>query len=216
MQYIYREKQDGQRAKPDSAATDAALLLSFIPPLPYKGFMKSHTLYKSPRKAVMAIVVCAALVAGIAAVMLLPEKRAPQALWLGAVFFGLGIPLGIHWLLDKRPWIVLDEEGVWDRGLRRPRIPWDAIEDAYVSGMYGRAMFVCLVLKEDRAAEFAPSAWVARSNRLVGTEPLNLNVAPTGVDADKLCMTVKLLAHLPREERANLLDMLAERKDTLK
>ena len=193
----------------------AALFLFFIPALPYNRLMKSHALYKSPRKALMVIVVCAALVAAIVAIMLLPDKRAPQALWLGAVFFGLGIPVGIHSLLDKRPWIVLDEEGVWDRGLRRPRIPWDAIEDAYTGSVRGQAMFVCLVLKEDRAAEFAPSAWVARSNRLVGTEPLNLNAAPTGVDTEKLCMTVKLLAHLPREERANLLGMLAERKDAL-
>lgn len=177
--------------------------------------MKSHTLYKSPRKALTAIGICAAFVAVIAAVMLLPGKRAPEWLWLGAVFFGLGIPLGIHSLLDKRPWLVMDEEGVWDRGLRRPRIPWDAIEDAYVSGMYGRAMFVCLILKEGRADEFNISSWLARANGLVGAQPLNLNAGLVDVDADKLCATVKLLAHLPREERANLLAMLAERKDTL-
>ena len=34
----------------------AALFLSFIPPLPYNLLMKSHALYKSPRKALVMLV----------------------------------------------------------------------------------------------------------------------------------------------------------------
>ena len=35
--------------------------------------------------------------------------------WLITLFFGLGIPVGLSQLFDRRPQIIINENGIWDR-----------------------------------------------------------------------------------------------------
>ena len=166
-----------------------------------------HALYKSRRKALTTLLGCAVFVVPLLLVSL--KKPLPGHLWLGVGFFGSGMLLGLYGLLDRRPWIVLDEDGVWDRSLRRDRIPWDMIQDAYLVSIAGQR-FIALDLDQDFAAGSKIPAWVAWANSALGAQPLNLNISYIRVDADRLCMAVKLLVHLPREERTRILKILGE------
>ena len=171
-----------------------------------------YALYPSRRKALTLFFGCAFFVVPP---LLMSLKRALSwPLWLGVGFFGFGMLLGLRGLLDRKPRIVLDEDGVLDRTLRRGRIPWETIRDAYPVNVAGQH-FIALVLDLDFVAGLGLPLWVSRANDAVGAESLNLNLSQIKVDADRLCMAIKLLAHLPREERALPLTMLKEKGHAL-
>lgn len=171
-----------------------------------------YKLYKSRRKALVLLFGSALFVAPPLVMSL--KKPLPGHLWLGVGFFGLGMLLGLYSLLDKKPQIILDEDGVWDRSLRRDRIPWNMIEDAYPVSIAGQK-FISLVMDQSATAEIKSVSLAARANSVLGIEPLNLNIGQIRVDAKRLCMAVKLLAHLPREERVTLLMVLQEKGDAM-
>ena len=51
--------------------------------------------------------------------------------WLCTSFFGLGIPIGLFQTFDRRPQIVINENGIWDRTTNQEEIKWEQIIDAY-------------------------------------------------------------------------------------
>lgn len=57
-----------------------------------------------------------------------PDKA--WAGWLSIVFCGLGIPVFLWQILDRRPRIVIDEQGITDRTLGVGTIAWADIENA--------------------------------------------------------------------------------------
>ena len=96
----------------------------------------------------------------------------PSAFVVGLVcvlFFGAGVPLFGWNLLDRRPVVVLDGGGIFDRRLG-VGIPWSEIEGAYpatVQHRGGTEEFVCLQLRN-------PEPYAAKlPRRLRLTAPLN-------------------------------------------
>ena len=61
--------------------------------------------------------------------------------------FGIGYPVGIYHLLDRRPQIIINEFGVFDRTTYKDFINWDVIEGAYSIDMMGQK-FVVLTVDE--------------------------------------------------------------------
>jgi hypothetical protein len=105
--------------------------------------------------------------------------------WASIVFFGAGIPLFVRQLLDSKPRLVIDDEGVFDRTLGVGIIPWSEIESAYVKSAHGND-FVCLVLRDpQRWTGQLPSAQQAlvKANVKLGFQPLNINLSGMAVDA---------------------------------
>ncbi|MEO8516697.1 MAG: STM3941 family protein [Flavobacterium sp.] len=45
--------------------------------------------------------------------------------WYCLSFFSIGIPIGIFTLFDKRPQIIINENGIWDRTLKQNEIKWE-------------------------------------------------------------------------------------------
>lgn len=84
--------------------------------------------------------------------------------WLSISFFGLGIPLGIFNLFDRRPELILNEEGIFDRmayGIFNKQtnagnVKWESINEAYLlvhkNNYRGLPLsdqkFICLNLKK--------------------------------------------------------------------
>lgn len=78
---------------------------------------------------------------------------APQrAAWLMIGFFGLGYPVGIFHLVDRRPQVIINEIGIFDRTTIRETINWEIIQDAYLMDVHGQK-FICLIVDE----KFEPS-----------------------------------------------------------
>jgi hypothetical protein len=167
-----------------------------------------YKLYKSWRKAV-PVALGSALFVVVSLLLSLKKEPAPwYVVWAGIGFFTPCMLVGLYNLLDRRPQIILDEKGIYDRTLHREAIPWAAIRYAYPVKSHG-VCFIALALDESFIARLKMSAW-SRLNRAVGFQPFNLNLVYINANPEKLCTVVLLLARLAPEERATFLEVLAD------
>ena len=62
-------------------------------------------------------------------------------------FFSLGLFVGIFHFFDKRPQIIITEEGIWDRTTKQELIKWEEIIEAYPISI-SRQKFISLIVNE--------------------------------------------------------------------
>ena len=117
------------------------------------------------------------------------QAKATDALvaWGIVAFFGVCAAAFAWQLFDRRPRVVIDDSGVFDRSLRVGTIPWSQIEDAYPKSI-ATAHFVCLVLRDADAWLARLPAWqrsLAERNVPLGFEPFSVNLSglPSRPDA---------------------------------
>lgn len=146
--------------------------------------MKEFRLYKSRWKAARLLVGCAAFVA--VGCFMLTQPTAPRLVaWASIGFFGLGIPVCLFQLFDRRPQIIVNDIGVFDRTMHHEFINWELIQDVYMAEV-NRQAFICLVVD----SAFEPSRrkgkfkqGVANLNRELGFQELNISLAFISIDA---------------------------------
>ena len=158
--------------------------------------MTEIRLYSSPWKAIRLILLCSLFV--ILGVFLLTKTDSPK--WIAQVnicFFGLGFPIGLIQLFDKRPQIIINEIGIFDRTTRLDFIKWNVIKSAYTIDIY-RQIFICLVVDE----KYKPSKkkgrvykQVVKFNEAIGAQEINLSLGKIQVDAEKLTKFILLLIY---------------------
>jgi hypothetical protein len=137
---------------------------------------------------------CCFIAAGI---LLLALHQNPLVAWLNILFFGAGGVVFALQLVDRRPRIVIDDQGVLDRTLKVGTIEWADIRGVFLKRSQGQP-FLCLELAD-------PSKYTARLspllrrmvqlNRKLGFTDLSLNLAGTSVSPD-------LIEELMRKELA--------------
>ena len=167
--------------------------------------MQELKLYKSPWKAVKLLVGCVAFVG--ASYVMVGSPGAPQwAAWLGLVFFGLGALVSLFQLLDRRPQIVVNDVGIFDRMMHHEFINWEIIRDVYLAEINSQK-FICLVV--DR--EFEPSRrkgkfrqGVAGINKEMGFQELNISLSFVRVDAFRLAEFILAMRNAAPAERETL------------
>lgn len=108
--------------------------------------------------------------------------------WLCILFFGLGIPLGLFQLLDKRPQIIVNELGIFDRTIHKDFINWEIIHDAYLVSIH-QEKFMCLVVDEQFEPSKAKGKFkqkMASLSKAIGFQELNINVGNVRVNPERL------------------------------
>ena len=119
-------------------------------------------------------------------------------------FFGLGIPLGVFTLLDKRAQIIINENGIFDRTLKQGEIKWEQIIDAYPIDINNQK-FISLVVDETFVFKKKQYKWVKKLNELVGTQKLNLNLSQIKIDEIKLAELINKIRSSEKNERLNFI-----------
>jgi hypothetical protein len=105
--------------------------------------------------------------------------KAPIFGWAAAVFFGAGAVVTLVKLLDPRPRLVIDADGLLDRTLGVGRILWSDIERAYLRSVEGFD-FICLVVRDPSVYldKLSPvRRKLAGANLALGFTQLNLSLA---------------------------------------
>jgi hypothetical protein len=151
-------------------------------------------LYKSPLRAIKLILICSAFVSlgtwGI------KSHTMPAMLsWLTIGFFGLGCPVGLFHLLDRRPQVIINEIGIFDRTAHSDFINWEIIQDAYLIDIH-KQTFICLRVDE----QFKPSntrgkiyRQAAKLNEYIGAQELNISLGQIRVNPEKLTEFILLM-----------------------
>jgi hypothetical protein len=167
--------------------------------------MKELRLYKSPWKAAKLLLGCAAFVA--IGCWMLTRLDAPQwVAWASIGFFGLGIPVSLFQLFDRRPQIIVNDVGIFDRTTHHEFINWEIIRDVYLAEI-NRQAFICLVVEE----AFEPSRQkgkfrqqLASLSKGLGFQELNISLAFVRIDALRFAQFVQAMRNAAPPEREAL------------
>ena len=135
-----------------------------------------------------------------------PDTSQPMA-WACICFFGLGIPAGIFQLLDRRPQIILNELGIFDRTTYKGFINWDVIQDAYLMNVHGQKI-LCLVVP----AAFEPSRTqgvvgqsLAQLSKALGFQELNIPLGMIRIDEVRFTQFLLAMTQAQRPDRQKAL-----------
>lgn len=99
--------------------------------------------------------------------------------WLSIIFFGLGLIVFLIQILDSRPRIVIDQNGIFDRTLDIGIIEWQDIQHAYLNSIFGND-FISLVLRDNEKylqRTTKTKAKLSKYNKTLGFETINLNLS---------------------------------------
>jgi hypothetical protein len=149
--------------------------------------MSELKIYKSRWKAIKSMVIASPFVFG--GLYFLDHSDVPRWLSLMSIlFFGLAYPVAIYQLLDRRPQIIINEVGIFDRTCHKDFINWNLINNAYIVEVHGQH-FISLIVDE----RFEPSKkgsrfrkQLASVSKCLGFQELNVSLGYVNVDAVKL------------------------------
>lgn len=133
--------------------------------------------------------------------------------WIGTCFFGLGIPIGLIQLFDRRPQILINENGIWDRTTKQDVIKWEQIIDAYPLDIFDQK-FVSIVSDDSFVFKKKTYKWATKLNRAIGAQNLNLHLGQTSVDENELTELIKNLAKAEKKSRREIIKSFKIRKST--
>lgn len=143
--------------------------------------MDEIKIYKSPLKAFKIILLCSPFVALGIYGLINPNSNMPLWLaWSSTCFFGLGIPLGLFHLLDRRPQIIINTEGIFDRMAYKDFINWSLIKDAYVFYI-NKQTFIGIVI-DPAALSLIKKGKSARISKHLGFQEINLSLGTIKID----------------------------------
>jgi hypothetical protein len=157
-------------------------------------------LYKSRWKAIKLILVCSIFV--VTGVFIWTQIDA--SIWFVFLFcgpFALGYPIGLFHLLDRRPQIIINEIGVFDRTSYKDFINWDVIQGAYAIDLGLR--FVVLKVDEKYLPSIKKRKFTISLTNWVdfGPEHLSISVGQIAIDEVKLAEFILAMAKVAPEDR---------------
>ncbi len=164
--------------------------------------MKKYKIYKSPWKAIKLILLSSIfVVVGIWLAMSGDEDS--WAGWITMSLFGLGIPVGLFNLFDKRPQIIINEIGIWDRVSKQDIIKWEIIQNAYIANVRGQK-FICLKVDEAYEPSNKKGKWYkmyAKLNKTLGFQELMITLGQVKVDEQMLTDIINAMSESDKDIR---------------
>lgn len=167
--------------------------------------------YKSKKRAINMMLLCSVFVA--LGIWILPEKQLVG--WCCIGFFGLAYPIGIYNLIDKKPMIIINEIGIFDRNANQEFINWELIHDAYPINISGQK-FICLIIDEKfkpsrKKGKFYKSA--VKLNETIGAQELNIHLGQIEkIDEIKLTEFILQMSKADKNTKTELLKTLPHKE----
>jgi hypothetical protein len=160
-------------------------------------------LYKSPWRALKIMLLCSIFV--VPCILFWNDPSLPPWLkWMCILFFGLGYPVGLFHLFDRRPQIILNRTGIFDRMAYRDFINWEVIHDAYLTNVHGQK-FICLVLKDEFDVKADLLIKGAKLSKALGFQALNISLGQINVDEAKLMEFIIAMSRAEHSGRENII-----------
>ncbi len=156
-------------------------------------------LYKSPWRAFRLILLCSIFVG--AGIFLLTLTNSPRwVAWMNILFFALGYPVGLFHLFDRRPQIIINKIGIFDRMAYNDFINWEVIRSAYLADIHGQKL-ICLIVDEKFEPKIKINRRVKEFNKQVGVQELNIALGQINVDEKRLLEFILTMISVSPEQR---------------
>jgi hypothetical protein len=147
------------------------------------------TLYSDRRRILLLLLTTLALIAASAFVVRMQPTRFLLIMgYLGVAFFTVVSIAILRLFFDTSPRLIMDEEGLYDRSMKTPKIPWSAIVSMELRTVYGSS-FVCLELVDEaeRLQALPPlKRLTAFANRSIGFSTFNVNPGALPLSAEEI------------------------------
>lgn len=168
--------------------------------------MEEIRLYKSPWKALKLLLLTIPFV--LIAVWILRSGNSSSTdkivCWFAICFFELGIPLSFFQLLDKRPQIIINEQGIFDRTAYKDFINWNLIDDAYLVKLH-QQIFISIVIKEEFRHLFRFKK--RRLSLEMGFQEININLGSIkSMDEEKLVEFILAMSTAKPSDKQELIN----------
>ena len=141
---------------------------------------------KSSRiKPLVVLLGCAGFVAG--GIFVLKTDGPALVAWSSICFFGAGIPIMIFQIIDRRPRLIIDNDGIIDRTLGIGKVPWKEINNAYLRSLNGNN-FICLELADSDKYLLKLSKikrGMVNANQRLGFTPFSINLVNVDIDSNQ-------------------------------
>ena len=168
--------------------------------------MTEIKLYKSPWRAIKIMLLCSIFVAiGILGISI--GDMPAWAAWLNIGFFGLGYPVGLFNLFDRRPQIIINEIGIFDRTTHKDFINWEIIKHAYLIDIH-KQKFICLVVGDTFKPSQSKSKLhqkTAKFSEAIGAQELNISLGQIKINPKKLTEFILLMLTATKSDKTALL-----------
>lgn len=133
--------------------------------------------------------------------------------WVSTCFFGLGIPVGLFQTFDRRPQIIISENGIWDRTTNQDEVKWEQIIEAYPLDIFEQK-FISIVTDDTFIFKKKPYKWAEKINKKIGAQKLNLHLGQINIDEIELTNFINRLRKESIEERRKLIKTLKIRSSS--
>lgn len=123
-----------------------------------------------------------------AAILLLVIHQSPVVAWLNIAFFGACATFFALQVVDRRPRLVIDDQGILDRTLKVGLIDWADIRAVFLKRSAGQS-FLCLELADaSKYTQRLPPLLkkLVQLNRKLGFTDLSLNLAGIKVSPEQV------------------------------
>ncbi|MVN23502.1 STM3941 family protein [Mucilaginibacter arboris] len=168
--------------------------------------MTEIKLYKRPLKGLKIIALTIPfIVIGIWMINKEPIGTSDYTMgWLCTCFFALGIPVGLFQTFDRRPQIIITENGIWDRTTKQDEIRWEQIKGAYPLDIY-KQKFVSLVVDDTFVLKKNLYKWAAKINEAIGAQKVNLLISQLKIDEHVMTEFIIEIIAIEKENRQNII-----------
>lgn len=126
-------------------------------------------IYQSRKKAIT--ITCLSPVFALIGWLFLQYTENTTAGWCFIILSGFCLIYGIGMWADRKPYLILNENGITDLSVIREEIEWEAIRqvgDFYFRGQF----FVCLLTDRDYKPDLIRPTWFYRLDRLYAVHNL--------------------------------------------
>ncbi len=163
--------------------------------------MKEIKIYKSKWRAIKLILLCSIFVVlGLWGIR--TGSMPTWVAWLNIGLFGLCYPIGLFHLFDKRPQIIINQTGIFDRMV------------GYLINIF-RQKFICLVLDENFKPLQTQSKLFQQAailNEAIGAQKVNISLGQVNINPKQLTDFILLMRDATNPEKKNLKINLTEGK----
>jgi hypothetical protein len=120
-------------------------------------------------------------------------------------FFSLGLFVGLFHFFDKRPQIIINEDGIWDRTTKQDMIKWEFIKKAYPISIY-RQRFISLVVDENFEFKTKQYKWATKLSEDIGAQKLNIQVSQIKIDESRFTNFINIMIKEDRIDRVKIIN----------
>ena len=175
--------------------------------------MTEIKLYKTPLKAIRIFLLSIPLVAiGIWEITANEPFTFDWIMGLiCASFFSLGLVVGIFHFVDKRPQIIINEIGIWDRTTKQNMIRWEQIKEAYPISI-NRQKFISIVTDNSYLFKTEQYKWATKLSEEIGAQKLNFQVSQIKIDENRFAEFINSMILLGKSDREKKLKEYLNRK----